>query len=339
MWDKILSELKSPPSTVIEQMPVITSYSDLPFEKLSWENFEKYCYQLGSMSMTCIDGSYIYGRNGQKQDGIDLYFNDNGFINVWQVKRYQKFTTNDITAAISTFTKGKWADKTKRFVLCVSDSLNDTSIVDTIDAQSEILKNKGIEFAVYNSSKLTLLSLEHPQLVFRFFGQHWANALGLNLQDTDNNVNTEKYWINSETGEKIDSEKIYINGITKLKLNGDTAYVECDQYFGKKMYVELDVASGLVENAQLPYKFDEYEFDIPEDIIVSREKEYTHIGGRLSCIDRIILKWGKHCIRQYDIETNTLVGINITGNFSIDNTNRIIHLYELTDDTYLRNDQ
>lgn len=64
------------PIKQIDELPAITKNVILPFDKLAWEDFERFCFQLGSKSMKCLDTSYIYGRRGQKQDGIDIYFRD-----------------------------------------------------------------------------------------------------------------------------------------------------------------------------------------------------------------------------------------------------------------------
>lgn len=71
------------------------------------EDFEKFCFQLGSKSMECLDTSYIYGRKGQKQDGIDLYFRQGTKNKVWQIKRYAEFKQADVSDAVEVFLEGK----------------------------------------------------------------------------------------------------------------------------------------------------------------------------------------------------------------------------------------
>ncbi|MDD4016116.1 MAG: hypothetical protein PHQ92_10740 [Petrimonas sp.] len=304
MCDKIFSRLKSPPNTIIEQMPVITSYSDLPFEELSWENFEKYCYQLGSLSMTCIDASYIYGRRGQKQDGIDLYFNVNGEINVWQIKRYQEFTSNDITDAVSKFNTGKWADKVNKFVLCVSNCLNDTGIVDTIHAQTEILKNKNIEFAVYNSTILTQLSLKHLHIISMFFGKHWVDALSLNNQIANEKV--KEVWVNSETGTAIDNGELFEVGNTKAVIIDDVIMGEVKMPDGKKIYAEFDAKTGGLIRNPSPYSISEYKVCIPEDLVLDCKKGNTTLDNIEYYAEIYAFKFGGEAHLIYEIATKRL---------------------------------
>ncbi len=83
--DELIKKLSEPPTKKINELPVKTNTLTLPFHKLKWEDFEKFCFQLGCSYMNCLDTSYIYGRPGQKQEGIDIYFNNDGNINVWQI--------------------------------------------------------------------------------------------------------------------------------------------------------------------------------------------------------------------------------------------------------------
>lgn len=172
----IVEQLMSAPAEKIEDIPIVTKSVILPFEKLAWIDFEKFCFQLGCKDMNCLDTSYLYGRNGQKQDGIDIYFHKQRQNILWQIKRYEKFNATDISKAVDVFLSGKWADKTSHFTLCVSNYLDDTAIVDEIDRQSANLEANNITFSVLNSEKLTILSMEHPDLVNTFFGEAWHNG-------------------------------------------------------------------------------------------------------------------------------------------------------------------
>lgn len=173
------NNLTSPPDKPINTMPVNTSNIILPFHDLSWENFEKFCYQLGCREMECLGTSYIYGRSGQKQDGIDIYFRNESTKEVWQIKRYDSFGAADIANAVSTFISGKWYGKANEFTLCVSSYLDDTHIVDEIDKQADLLSKNNIVFSVLNSEKLTIMAKQHPELIEIFFGKCWLEALGI----------------------------------------------------------------------------------------------------------------------------------------------------------------
>lgn len=304
MLDEILKQLSVPPNSTVEEMPVVTKYKVLPFEKLLWENFEKFCYCLGSKSMKCIEGSYIYGRRGQKQDGIDLYFNKNGEVNVWQIKRYQVFTSKDIIAAVDTFINGKWAVKVKKFVLCVSNCLDDTGIVDEIDRQIIILGKKGIKFEVYNSEILTNLSLEYPSIVSMFFGKHWVDAL--DIDNINDNTNSKAFWINSETEKVIDNGEVLEVDNTKVVVNNDVIMGEVEMPDGKKIYAEIDVKTGELLRNPLPYPISEYSIDISEELILECKNEQVIFDEKKYYVETYILKFGGEAQFIYDLTTKKL---------------------------------
>lgn len=182
--DDLLSTLSLPPVKQSIDLPVITKDPVLPFEKLEWENFERFCFQFGCKKMECLDTSHPYGRRGQKQDGIDLYFCVESRKVVWQIKRYKKFSHSDIADAVEIFLNGKWKDKVDDFGLFVACSLDDVAAVDEIDRQTDILKEKGINFYVYDANKLSIAVKDFPDLIGSFFGQPWLEALGLSLEDS-----------------------------------------------------------------------------------------------------------------------------------------------------------
>lgn len=218
----IRTNLNIPPEEPVATLPVTTKNKILPFEDLSWDNFEKFCFQLGCRFMECLDASYIYGRNGQKQDGIDIYFGDQGKHKVWQIKRYETFKPSDVINAVNIFLNGKWADKAIEFTLCVSNYLDDTNIVDEIVKQSDILKRHNITFTVLNSEKLTIKALQYPDLIELFFGQPWVESLGLtNSESVQSSKKTTWY---TNTGVKIDPQKIYRRGNMAIRMDGDFLY-------------------------------------------------------------------------------------------------------------------
>lgn len=180
-----IQEFSSKPNNPMTALPIEPNSQLLPFNKLSWEDYEKFCYQLGAMSMDCLDASYIYGRGGQKQDGIDIYFNNNGKVIVWQVKRYQEFSSADIEKAVNTFLNGKWVHEAHKFVICAASYVDDTAIVDKIHEKKTMLFAKGIEFTVLTPAIQTQMSISHPEIIKRFFGDIWLNAFGLEVQPDD----------------------------------------------------------------------------------------------------------------------------------------------------------
>jgi hypothetical protein len=52
--------------------PVKTRHQELPFEKLTWEDFERLCLRLARRDGD-VEHCQLYGVRGQSQEGIDLW--------------------------------------------------------------------------------------------------------------------------------------------------------------------------------------------------------------------------------------------------------------------------
>lgn len=171
--------LSSSPSQLPTKLPVTTYDKTLPFEELTWEDFERFCYQLGCADMNCLNSAQIYGRPGQCQSGIDIHFLLNKKLSVWQIKHYKSFKAKNLTEIVDKFSNGKWFNTANEFVVCVSCRLDDTRIIDEIDRQFKLLANKGISLSVLDSYKLTVKARAYPELIKTFFGTLWLEALGM----------------------------------------------------------------------------------------------------------------------------------------------------------------
>lgn len=158
-------------------IPIETRIQTLPFSALSWENFERLCFVLGSRLMECIETSQVYGRRGQKQEGIDLYFNKDGRRILWQIKRYQKASDINIKEIVDYFCEGKWINKTDTFGICLSCKCDDIKLTDQFDQCYEELDKKGIKLTFYHSDTLSELLKSFPDIVSSFFGDNWRKAL------------------------------------------------------------------------------------------------------------------------------------------------------------------
>ena len=164
------------PESVVKTPPVETRIHDLPFDKLSWRNFERLVFQLVRKNSD-VEYCAPYGRSGQTQDGIDVYARLSGGGHVcWQVKNRKRVTASKIKKATDDFLKGKWANSAKRFVLCVRASLADTGLQDAIEAQAARLLEKGIVFEAVDGTQLSELLRPHPDIVDNFFGRDWLVA-------------------------------------------------------------------------------------------------------------------------------------------------------------------
>ena len=164
------------PESVVKTPPVETRTHDLPFDKLSWRNFERLVFRLVRKNSD-VEYCAPYGRSGQTQDGIDVYARLSGGGHVcWQAKNRKRVTASNIKKATDDFLKGKWANSAKRFVLCVRASLADTGLQDAIEAQAARLHKKGIVFQAVDGTQLSELLRSYPDIVDNFFGRDWLVA-------------------------------------------------------------------------------------------------------------------------------------------------------------------
>ncbi len=105
----------TPPTAVPTAPPIETRQQVLPFGDLTWENFERLCFRLAGRDADAEHWE-LYGRQGQAQQGIDIYVRRGGAqrYDCWQAKRYARFTARKVEDAVDIFLAGKWADKTDR---------------------------------------------------------------------------------------------------------------------------------------------------------------------------------------------------------------------------------
>lgn len=180
MLDNSPAWLKSPPDGDFPSPPVDAYAQTLPYGELTWENFERLIRRVVSREAT-ISQCWIYGTRGQEQYGLDILaapLGSSGKFFCYQCKRVEKYSANDIKKAVDVFLKGKWANQTKRFILCTTLALNDTKQVDAIAAQHSRLAAKDIEFEIWDGSESGQLSERlktHPDLVDDFFLREWVS--------------------------------------------------------------------------------------------------------------------------------------------------------------------
>lgn len=156
--------------------PVETRYQELPLQNLSWENFERLCFRMAGKK-TQAEYWQRYGRQGQAQEGIDIYVRlADGKYEAWQCKRYKQFKAANVKDAVDTFLKGDWKKKTSTLILCVTATIDDTAIQDAIETQADRLKKDGISFLVEGVEKLSERLKKLPELVDDFFGRTWLKA-------------------------------------------------------------------------------------------------------------------------------------------------------------------
>ena len=164
------------PESVVEAPPVETRIPELPWDQLSWRDFERLVFRLARQNPDVVYCA-PYGRPGQAQDGIDVYARLTGGGHIcWQARNRKDVGTSDIKKAVDDFLKGKWAASAERFVLCVRASLADTGLQDMIEAQAARLLEKGILFEGVDGTQLSEKLRSHPEIVDDFFGRSWLVA-------------------------------------------------------------------------------------------------------------------------------------------------------------------
>lgn len=155
--------------------PSQSKLQELPFDDLSWENFERlilrYVEQTGK-----LEHCHLYGKKGQKQEGIDLFIRHNAddLYSVYQCKRYRKYSKDNLQKAVKAFREGTWLKRTKRFYICTACDLSEKSISDEIELQQVNLREDGVELLVLDKTKLSNELKILPQLVYDFFGKEWT---------------------------------------------------------------------------------------------------------------------------------------------------------------------
>lgn len=169
----IPSWLEIPPKTIVNP-PVKTRIQELPFEDLTWEDFERLCLRLVRLERV-VEHCQLYGTRGQDQGGIDLYarrFDEKYFV--YQCKRVKNFGPPSIKTAVEKFLEGNWVDKTDTFILCTSESMVPTERANEIEIQKEVLNKNKIKFISWDKETLSSKLKQLPELVDDFFGRAWV---------------------------------------------------------------------------------------------------------------------------------------------------------------------
>ena len=167
-------DILAPPDSVVPFAPVVTRGQRLPFEQLSWQNFERLLYRMANAESR-VEHCSTYGRQGQGQQGIDIFARlRTGRYVCWQAKNHSSFSASKLKDAISVFLAGTWRDRTERFVLCVQAGLDDTTIQEEIESQANRLRSAGIVLQCLDGLQLTEKLKLRLELVDDFFGRPWV---------------------------------------------------------------------------------------------------------------------------------------------------------------------
>ncbi len=181
MAHEIPTWLDCPPVGNVPSSPVETRAQGLPFNDLTWQNFERLILRLVRHESSVLDCE-IYGTPGQAQEGIDVLAIPEAEPTkrvCYQCKKVEEFDPSDIRKAVDAFLDGRWAEQAKEFVLCVARPLGSTTQVAEISSQRERMQKSGISFVIWDGSEggrlCEKLKLQ-PSLVDDFFGRSWVSA-------------------------------------------------------------------------------------------------------------------------------------------------------------------
>ena len=165
------------PESAVESPRVETRDAQLPYDQLSWQDFERLVFRLARQDSDVVYCAR-YGRPGQAQHGIDVYARLAGGGHIcWQARNWENVGPSNIKKAVDDFLKGQWAAPAKRFVYCVRASLADTALQDMIETQAARLLQQDIEFEGVDGIQLTEKLRPHPEIVDDFFGRNWLVAI------------------------------------------------------------------------------------------------------------------------------------------------------------------
>ena len=142
----------------------MTRLQKLPFDRLSWQNFERLCFRLASRNDQAEDWQR-YGRPGQAQSGIDIFVRRaDGRYDVWQCKHYRRCGPAQVREAASIFMAGE-------------SGLDDVAVQKEVEEQRRHLPALGVVFMAKGGDRLSEELKTHPDIVDDFFGREWVRAV------------------------------------------------------------------------------------------------------------------------------------------------------------------
>jgi hypothetical protein len=145
------------------QPPVTPRVQALPFNELSWENFERLCTRLIASDGEVKD-CHRYGKRGDYQAGIDILAHRRtaeGGLERWcyQCKRWQKMTAGDLRQIVDDF-----SFPADQYVVLVSFEAG-ADLRKVVTALSEV--------DLWDAEDISSQLKAQPELVEDFFGPNW----------------------------------------------------------------------------------------------------------------------------------------------------------------------
>ncbi len=172
--NNVPANLYTPPTSAVNP-PVETKKHELPFEELSWQDFEKLCLRVVLLEAQ-VEDARQYGVQGDDQQGIDIFARIRGSekYKTYQCKNVQDFGPAKIRAAVRLFRKGNWRSRSNEFVLCTREQLQSKQRSDEVIFQRRLLAKAGIQFTEWDSVALNKKLKDLPEVVDDFFGRAWV---------------------------------------------------------------------------------------------------------------------------------------------------------------------
>ncbi|MFQ6403745.1 hypothetical protein ACIDE9_03200 [Methylophilus sp. 'Pure River'] len=193
----------------------------LPIDsELSWEDFERLIVRLVRYSLSgTIQNSFQYGRQGQKQYGIDIVAFNAATADtfVLQCKHVKTISRGDITKWIREFLTGERRKGVSKYFLCTSFSIEtDTALVDEWKEAAFSLFEEKIDSALWDYGELQSLLRYAEPVVLELFGEAAAERFCVRLepnQPTEYPVNYRQKFAH-----RLDSSLIFENLTCRLDL-------------------------------------------------------------------------------------------------------------------------
>lgn len=161
----LVRQLKVAPSPNVIKPPVQTRLQDLPFNELSWEQFEGLCAALVQVQPVTVSCN-LFGVQGDEQQGIDIVAKQRGTKGeeVWayQCKRYKEYSSGKLKEALD-----KMAYTADYYVFMLSIPAT-AALRQVVDAHPKTF--------LWDSKDIARKLKNYPSIVEDFFGGAWCAA-------------------------------------------------------------------------------------------------------------------------------------------------------------------
>lgn len=158
--------LLRPPDATVEPS-VDPQLEHLPFDQLTWENFERLLLRVAK-DVEGLRNVQLFGDRGQRQKGLDVIgINSDTKVEGIQSKRKKTFTTTDLDAAVKKYTDATFPFPFSRLAIGVSKQVAEREIVEHLIDLNVSLAPLVIE--LWDRDALSRMLRQHPQIVTEFF--------------------------------------------------------------------------------------------------------------------------------------------------------------------------